>query len=697
MLLAAWAVAVAVPFLELVGRNAPFLVAHDLRAGRLIAYLAVLILAAPLGSWLLVLAFRRVGLDRVTLTLIVGALLALALLTLGAQLLPLPGVAIVAAALLLAAVLAPRVVGSDAGRRGLLVLGVVAPAWALGQFLFLTPAGALVSGSTSEVTASTTRETPVFMLMLDELPLTSLVTGSGEIDGRLFPGFAELAATSTWYPRAETFATNTARIVPSVLTGRRAPHGVELPVASAYPGTLFTLLGDRDIVALEPITRLCVVETCRAVEDESGAAGVSPWSVVAVDSAAVYLHQVLPTDLAAALPPIDQGWAGFTAAGAGDVGAGPGERTSEDSADVDDREPTVEDHDAMVHLAVWGDSSVGASALVDSVATATPTSFFFGHLMLPHSPWTHLPDGDRIVTTPRGEPARLVGGRGLWVDEPWTVAHMYQRHLLQVQFTDRIVTRFLEAIRDTGLWDEALVVVMSDHGVTFEPGQDRRSVETERAAADVLHVPLFIKYPGQDQGARPDVDAGMTDIAPTIADVLQITPRPNYQGVVLPRDAARSAEAIPPRRVLDAAALKYELFDLEGTAGLYGYRRDAGLTGTAVGEHRIAGPSVFEAQVDALGDLSQVERRDGVSPALVEGTLEGGSGAQEPPDRLAVAVDGVVAGLATPFVREGTIRFQVLVDPARLTPGAHDIDLYVVERAADGAVGEAVLRTVALG
>jgi arylsulfatase A-like enzyme len=53
----------------------------------------------------------------------------------------------------------------------------------------------------------------------------------------------------------------------------------------------------------------------------------------------------------------------------------------------------------------------------------------------------------------------------------------------------------IDQLEAQGLWEDALVVVRSDHGVAFTPG------ELPQPAAATVHeiynIPLFIKYPGR--------------------------------------------------------------------------------------------------------------------------------------------------------------------------------------------------------
>ena len=104
------------------------------------------------------------------------------------------------------------------------------------------------------------------------------------------------------------------------------------------------------------------------------------------------------------------------------------------------------------------------------------------------------------MTSPRA-PAR---DGELWWDKglgsrPW------QRHLLQLGYTDRLVGELIVR-RRARLWDRAVIVVTADHGISFRGG-DKRRAPTRTNLAELAFVPLFISGPAApaacDGQARP--------------------------------------------------------------------------------------------------------------------------------------------------------------------------------------------------
>ena len=116
-----------------------------------------------------------------------------------------------------------------------------------------------------------------------------------------------------------------------------------------------------------------------------------------------------------------------------------------------------------------------------------------------------------------GRPGRRAGD-----GEPFLVRQLYQRHLLQLGYTDRLLGRLIARLEETGLWDEALVVVTADHGVSFRVGQSDRRAVTAENVEDIAPIPLFVKAPGQDRGRVTTGPVQTIDVLPTIADALGV-------------------------------------------------------------------------------------------------------------------------------------------------------------------------------
>ena len=88
------------------------------------------------------------------------------------------------------------------------------------MFLLFSPVSELVlrhEAAAAEVSLQS--DTPVVLVIFDELPTISLMGAGGQIDAASYPGFGQLAATSTWYRNATTVADGTFVAVPAISDG----------------------------------------------------------------------------------------------------------------------------------------------------------------------------------------------------------------------------------------------------------------------------------------------------------------------------------------------------------------------------------------------------------------------------------------------------------------------------------------------
>ena len=149
---------------------------------------------------------------------------------------------------------------------------------------------------------------------------------------------------------------------------------------------------------------------------------------------------------------------------------------------------------------------------------------WFIHALLPHEPLRFLPSGRVYETGADPEPG-LDGNESF--DNEFLTRQAEQRHMLQLQFTDRLLGKLIARLKETGVYDKALVIVTADHGMTFEvkksPAEPYRTGElgwrrdmTRQNAHDVAFVPLFVKKPGQDEPVVDDSWVRTLDILPTI-------------------------------------------------------------------------------------------------------------------------------------------------------------------------------------
>jgi arylsulfatase A-like enzyme/Tfp pilus assembly protein PilF len=113
----------------------------------------------------------------------------------------------------------------------------------------------------------------------------------------------------------------------------------------------------------------------------------------------------------------------------------------------------------------------------------------------------------------------------------------------EIAAADAAVGDLVAGLRALGLYDKALVVLLSDHGEGLgDHGEAEHGVLLYREA---LHVPLLLKLPRSErQGATEDAPAGLRDVLPTVAAVLGLEKPAGIGGRNLLRHEGVEAAAI---------------------------------------------------------------------------------------------------------------------------------------------------------
>ena len=91
----------------------------------------------------------------------------------------------------------------------------------------------------------------------------------------------------------------------------------------------------------------------------------------------------------------------------------------------------------------------------------------------------------------------------------------------EVTAADAVVGSFLDNLQSRGLYDDALIVFVSDHGEGLgDHGEDEHGVFLYR---EIIAVPLLVKLPGNERAGESVTQVvALTDIFPTILDVLDL-------------------------------------------------------------------------------------------------------------------------------------------------------------------------------
>lgn len=692
-----WALAVALPLLDLVGGSAEFFVAH--RAGPLdIVLLTVLLILGPPVAAVTAVEVAGLAGPRVRSGAIVFVMGALAGIV-AAQATVHAGVGrwVVALPLVGAAALAMAIAyRRSSGFRTFLALLSLAAVAAPVVFLAKPDVRTLLagtSGSSSNDRAAAapdaSRATPVVMVVFDELPLVSLLDADRAIDRHLYPNIAALARDGVWYRNATTVADFTRYALPAMVSGAY-PDRRALPSASHYPETLFTMLArTHRLEVSEPVTMLCPPTMCTA----DGRGRLARLSAMVRDLWFVFLHLVLPEDLAGGLPDLSATWANFDDDMPGASGG------DDDSPSAD---PNADEVDAHWREGISAGRVAPVRQFIDGISKDDPQpTFYFLHALVSHQPHHLLPSGQENLTW-----HRVPGRRGWNRPHPWAVSQHYQRHLLQVGFVDRLVGELVARLKSTGLYESTLLVMTSDHGISYLPGSSQRDLAGP-TAAEIMRVPLLIKFPrglGEPGSVRDD-NVESIDLLPTIADVMGIEVRARVDGSSLLDPARRQRHQ---KSMFTGDERHQRRFPASGPDLTRALSRKVSLLGdtsrnTHVAPHVPGFDAIVGQKVDALRVVAGAEpveiagralfdRVEPSAPAVVFDV--GGRFATPQPDAVvAVAVNGVVQAVTRTW--EANPRgFMATPGFGVWRPGANSVEVFLVERDAAGLLLRSTSRAV---
>jgi hypothetical protein len=629
-----FAAGVAAPVLDLYGKNPSVFVANRSTPFQIIVFALLVTFALPLIAFVILMIAEKVGprSGDIAYFALVGVAAGATGLAISRQLVPdsTPGAIAVAACFTVAVLLLCRRI-----EQGLLYFALLGPA-VLVMFLLISPTSRLLAEpeSTASATDHIGLAARIVFIQLDELPLSSLMGEDGSINRRLFPNFARLADTANWYRNALSNSISTTQSVPAILSGRMGSRE-DSPSLVDYPNNLFTLLGEGyQMHVVEWLTDLCPEELCK---DYAGR-GPARFGSLLQDVGVVYGHLSLPESARAGLPSIDGSWKGFL-----------GQAESRAAAPVDIGDLAVP---AAGQRSRWID---WMERVLDGMEEGAPPTLHFVHLEAPHIPWRINPSGSHYERPEQYDEVDGVEAGGRWVNRPDLPRLGYQRHLYQLGFLDARLGTMFDQMEEIGIWDEALIVVVADHGVSFQPG-DHRRWPTETNRADLYRVPLLIKLPGQSEGRVYDEPAFTIDILPTIVDALEISTDWSFDGQSLLAIEGTDRPHEPIYFCCNRDPASTDLDELFGQVrrnhewvpnqdswlGVAGAGLYADLVGVPVSELGVQTTDDLRWSVSGAKKLDAVDRASGYVPTFISGRLEFPD--EVASDDLLVALNGTVAG-----------------------------------------------------
>jgi arylsulfatase A-like enzyme len=642
-------VAVAQPVFDLLAKNAGVFVTLQTNGLQVVSLSLLVVLGPPLALWAVEVL---VGLAVPKLRAGAHAVLAAGVVAvIGVEAIKratdLPARAVLGLAAVLAIAGGVLVWRSALVRTWLRFLAIAPVIFAV-LFLFTSSVTAVVfeNDVASAQGVEVKRPERIVMLVFDELPVGSLLDGSGHVDETLFPNFARLENESTWYRNHTTVAPYTDQAVPAILTGRYPDDGYRAPVAANYPESLFTLLGGiYRMNVFETVTKLCPTGVCTTEHDQGDA------------------------DFGELVDTTYTLWSDFATPRRQLVAVNPA-KTHSDQNPLDT-----------------------ASAFVDSLGRADRPELDFLHVLLPHQPWHLRPTGQDDGWSD-SQPGMAFE---LYWPNAWNASSGRQRHLLQVQVADQVLGEVVARLNQLDEYQDSVLVVTSDHGIAFTPDQSYRGVSPTNYP-ELLWTPLFVHAPRQSTAVVDDGPAESVDVLPTIADLIdadvpwdldgtsllrehsgsatvrvspwtlnRVEPPPGEDHITFPR-APGFASVMAARASTATGPPDLRLYQLGDYGALVG-REAAPLVGNPSSGYsaRITGPATKTVDPDAHR----------IPWSFVRGRIDEASSGVP----LAITVNGVVAGLAEtydPKAGRAPAEFWSTLAPQLFERGRNELGVFVI-------------------
>lgn len=188
--------------------------------------------------------------------------------------------------------------------------------------------------------------------------------------------------------------------------------------------------------------------------------------------------------------------------------------------------------------------------------------FLYVHTLDPHAPYAppedlrerFAPDVDDPKAGTLEFMQRAYGEKG--AERRRLVGMLPPLYDAEVAANDRSFGRLLDVLRERNLYDDALLVFVSDHGEEFD--EHGFLGHGNNLHGESLNVPLLIKWPGQSTGRRVAHRAQHVDLVPTVLAHLGLEAPEGVDlpGLDLARLVAAAGDSVPERSAI--SHLDYE-------------------------------------------------------------------------------------------------------------------------------------------
>lgn len=324
-----------------------------------------------------------------------------------------------------------------------------------------------------------------FLLVFDEFSLIQVLKDE-LLDRRIIPNLAEFSEAATWYRQAITLYASTGHAIPSLLTGRTDVGDFVEEIKESKNDHLFYVVSKtHDLYISGYALPYCMAFQAYVKKCLSFGLGFSNYGFL-------FRHwwdRAVPGEL---------------------------RKTGPFRFIRDGILRLFEPQTIILKKSL-------AEALRMGQDFSRPT-FTYVHTGLPHQPYVFRANGDI-----RWVPQELRQVKEMTREELLQSRVHYRE---QIIYTDVLFGDFINQLKDLNLYDGALIVVTSDHGISFDPARPGRMISFDPAEPErskklphddgVARVPLFVKLPGQSEGRINDCPVSISGIKPAMLDALSL-------------------------------------------------------------------------------------------------------------------------------------------------------------------------------
>ena len=304
---------------------------------------------------------------------------------------------------------------------------------------------------------------PVWIILCDELSYEAVAPG-GSIDEEAFPHLAALAKESAWFVDATTNHLWTNPSVPTILTGHRSPPEGTPTLFQRLPEGWDGLIIDLWMPTVRWLRTYGGGKDRLHFRGMHDVLGRRPLEMVR------YLFSILA-----------------------------------ESSFV--RLPTGAAHRQGISLYTYLDEEIDLLyRSVDPVTARGRVTYW--HCPLPHSPFIFSAEGER-----REDPRSFHEGMSeSEADQAWAA---YRE---QASWIDVILGGFVSRLKERGLYDDAILLIISDHGLRSKGAFEPEGFPAVRGDLGP-RIPILLRAPGVKPGLV-DADYQHIDLVPTLMDVM---------------------------------------------------------------------------------------------------------------------------------------------------------------------------------